>query len=272
VTRIVRALGSLLIGVSKPIDIYLSCSIMLAAVDSPFLQADGLLRYIGLFLSGVCHQLPEHSIHLAGIQLPLCARCTGTYAGAFLGLANLWLRDRILASRMPPPRILALQGLFFVFWAIDGINSYVQFLGYVPGLYVPSQPVRLVAGMLQGLSLSLLVVPMFNFTFWRDPRRQRIMHSFRDLGSILVQLAAVVLLLEADLPAMYYPLLLIESLSVLLLLTIVNSTIIIILLRRENSAEHWSRILFPLILGLSLSMVEAGGLAMLRYRLGSRLA
>jgi hypothetical protein len=32
----------------------------------------------------VCHQLPQRSFHLWGVQLPVCARCTGIYIGAAL--------------------------------------------------------------------------------------------------------------------------------------------------------------------------------------------
>jgi uncharacterized membrane protein len=34
--------------------------------------------------SAVCHQRPERSFHLWSSQLPVCARCTGIYAGAAL--------------------------------------------------------------------------------------------------------------------------------------------------------------------------------------------
>src|SRR6185295_13777249 len=32
--------------------------------------------------SVVCHQLPARSFHLWAAQMPVCARCTGIYAGA----------------------------------------------------------------------------------------------------------------------------------------------------------------------------------------------
>ena len=34
--------------------------------------------------SVVCHQRPERSFQLLGLQLPVCARCLGIYAGAAL--------------------------------------------------------------------------------------------------------------------------------------------------------------------------------------------
>ena len=39
---------------------------------------------LGVYAVGhfVCHQLPARSFHLWGAALPVCARCTGIYAGA----------------------------------------------------------------------------------------------------------------------------------------------------------------------------------------------
>jgi uncharacterized membrane protein len=56
-------------------------------------RPDDPIRYtLGLAVYGiggvVCHQQADRSFHLWAAQLPVCARCTGVYAGA--ALATLW--------------------------------------------------------------------------------------------------------------------------------------------------------------------------------------
>ena len=48
----------------------------------------------------VCHQRPERSFHLASLPLPVCARCTGIYAGA--AIAAVVATIRLRASGLPP--------------------------------------------------------------------------------------------------------------------------------------------------------------------------
>ncbi len=224
-------------------------------MESPFFQASGLLKYVGLLLSGVCHQLPEHSLFIGGVQMPLCARCMGTYLGALLGLCASWWRGRSRASQLPSRGILVLQALFFAFWATDGLNSYWYFLSGNAPLYTPNNFLRLTTGMLSGLSLSLLVLPMFNATLWRTTDAQRI------VGSVIILEG----LLQADISAPCYPFLFASVISVLLMLTIVNTTILVLLFHRENSIGSWSEAWLPLSLGLALSAAEIISLALLRH-------
>lgn len=51
----------------------------------------------------VCHQRPDRSFHTAGVQWPVCARCTGLYAGGALGLVAwpLWRRAAGDSRRQP---------------------------------------------------------------------------------------------------------------------------------------------------------------------------
>jgi len=47
----------------------------------------------------ICHQRPERSFHLSGVQLPVCARCFGLYASGAIGaltaciVAERWRGD-----------------------------------------------------------------------------------------------------------------------------------------------------------------------------------
>ena len=42
----------------------------------------------------VCHQLPGRSFHTAGVQWPVCARCSGLYLAAGVGALAAFLRRR----------------------------------------------------------------------------------------------------------------------------------------------------------------------------------
>jgi hypothetical protein len=46
----------------------------------------------------ICHQRSDRSFHVAGAQLPVCARCTGLYLSASLGILFAWSRRRSLRA------------------------------------------------------------------------------------------------------------------------------------------------------------------------------
>ena len=70
--------------------------------------APRLIFPVGAF---ICHQRPERSFFFHGQQLPVCARCTGLYAGAALavpaaliaavGLAPSRARRMLIAAALP---------------------------------------------------------------------------------------------------------------------------------------------------------------------------
>src|SRR5262245_33087060 len=53
----------------------------------------------------VCHQRPERSFYLWGRQLPVCARCTGIYAGAALAVAVVSVRRALQMTDTRPRRL-----------------------------------------------------------------------------------------------------------------------------------------------------------------------
>lgn len=56
---------------------------------------------VGLYAAGslVCHQLPARSFQLWSAQMPVCARCTGIYAGGALAAIVLMALDTSVAIR-----------------------------------------------------------------------------------------------------------------------------------------------------------------------------
>jgi len=59
---------------------------------SPRLVSAAAIVYSGAGL--ICHQRAARSFHLAGVQLPVCGRCTGLYLSGALGALLAWIVSR----------------------------------------------------------------------------------------------------------------------------------------------------------------------------------
>ena len=215
--------------------------------------------------SGICGRISGHSFFLGGRQLPLCARCTGTYLGALLGFTTMWALRRQRAVEMPPTPVLVVAVGFIVVMGVDGINSYLDFFPNAPHLYTPRNWLRLATGTLNGLAMSMIVLPVFNFTLWKRGSPERAIHGFKELGLMLAVAAVIVYVVQLQIAALLYPVALLSTLSVLVMLTLVNSMIVLIVIRREAMAETWRDAILPLALGLVSALAEIAVLCLFRY-------
>jgi uncharacterized membrane protein len=72
-------------------------------VAAPVAMSHGRLPGLTLAIyqagSLICHQRPERSFHLAGVQLPVCARCFGLYLSGAVGLVMASRARRALSNR-----------------------------------------------------------------------------------------------------------------------------------------------------------------------------
>lgn len=99
--------------------------------------------------SAVCHQMAERSFIFDGMQMPLCARCTGIYIGAFFAFCFFFLKKRMGNGRPFSITQALLTGLAVLPVGIDGVGSYL-------GFWESSQLMRIFSGSLVGA-----VVPGF---------------------------------------------------------------------------------------------------------------
>lgn len=219
----------------------------------------------------ICHRLPDRSFFLDGRQLPLCARCTGTFLGAIVGLVAMLLLGRRRASRLPPVPVLVILVFFIGLWAFDGLNSYMTFFPGAPNLYEPRNWLRLTTGMLNGLALIIIVFPIFSFTLWRDTTRDRVIKNVWELLAILPVVALLAWIIQAEISYLLYPLAILSSLGVVMMLVLINSMIATVVLGREGQAKTWSQALVPLTVGTALAILQMTAMVLLRAYLTTTL-
>lgn len=94
----------------------------------------------------VCHQLPDRSFHLAGAQLPVCARCTALYLSGAIGLLA-WTAWRAPATRRSFR--LAIVAL--------GTPAAITYVMNVAGVWDATNAVRAIASAPLGLVLGAVV-------------------------------------------------------------------------------------------------------------------
>lgn len=225
----------------------------------------GLLGKADAIGYAVCHRIDLRSFHLGVRQLPLCSRCSGMYLGTLLAIGYHLATGRGKAGLNPRRPLLIAFGAFGVAFAVDGLNSYLHFFPGAPGLYSPTNTLRLVTGTLLGLVLGTLVYAGFNQTVWRQWRREPVLASFRQLAGLLVLAGLLIAAMLSGNDLILYPLALLSSLGVVGLLSAVYSMLALIVLRRENRADSWYALVIPVALGLTLAMLQISAIDLGRY-------
>lgn len=127
---------------------------ILVIVAAPVLwtPAAGVMYAVGSF---ICHQIPDRSFHLQGVQLPVCARCLGLYSGGAFGSvigASAIVRRR---SRQGQPLARALRWRWTAAAAIPTLVTIVLEWGFG---WPMSNTVRALAALPFGVAVAFVVV------------------------------------------------------------------------------------------------------------------
>jgi uncharacterized membrane protein len=237
---------------------------LLAVLALFWLPPHDLLDKADRFAYAVCHRIPGHSFSVGGRQLPLCARCSGTYLGALAGVSVLLALGRGRANRFPAPKFLVVFAVFMAAWAIDGANSYASFFPGLPQLYEPNNLMRLATGVLEGLAIAAFVLPLFNLTAWAATDAQPSLVRWRDLGWMLVGGAVVFCLVVSEWEPLLYPLALLSGAMVALLVSLICVMLALMIARRDGRAKRWREIAFPLVAGLAVALAGLAAIGLFR--------
>jgi uncharacterized membrane protein len=223
--------------------------------------------WIEFLLSGVCHQYPEHALRFQGVALPLCARCTGLFGGAFLALAILLAWGRGRRTGFAPWWAQGALAALATWWALDGLNSFLFGLLGRPWLYEPTNALRLATGLGLGLAAGIELLPAAAQVLVARGDPRGVIQRPRELAVLLAcQAALAALLLRGRLP--YALAAAWSTLGVALLLGGANALLLTIVLGGEPGTLSRRRLAALAFGGALLALAEAGGLALLRRWLG----
>jgi uncharacterized membrane protein len=94
----------------------------------------GALLYRALMLAASvwCHQMPERSPHLWGVQLPLCWRCTGILCGAVMLAVVLIVKKKLFPLTISI--IFALLMPLDVYTTMLGLRTGDNVLRFLTGI------------------------------------------------------------------------------------------------------------------------------------------
>lgn len=220
----------------------------------------------------VCHRIPERSFHIGDYQLPLCARCSGMYLGAVLGLVlqsiTGWKR-----GKTPHWSIITILALFFVAFGVDGSNSYLylikqmrpDFLAQIPNLYVPNNILRVFTGSGMGLAMAVMLFPAFNQSVWADCDETKPAVNWKSFGLMVALMVILNVLVLTESPLALYPAAIITALGVWLLLTLVYTIVWVMLMKQDNKFTSLRQLWVPLLAGLTIAILQTAIIDAVRF-------
>ncbi len=226
----------------------------------------GLLGKADAVGYAVCHRIDLRSFHLGDRQMPLCARCSGMFLGAMLGLCFQILYAGRRAG-MPNWRIWIILGLFVAGFAVDGLNSYLHLFPGAPSLYQPDNLGRLLTGSGMGLVVAFAIYPAFNQTAWKSLNMAPAIESLLPFGVVILLTLLMDYLVWIENPLLLFFFALVGSLGVLVLLTMIYAVFWLMLLKKDNKAERFAELVVPLALGFGTAILQIGLFDLVRFGL-----
>lgn len=255
-----------------------------------FLTPEDLLRKLDVIAAAVCHRRASHSFFIAGRQLPLCQRCTGTFSGALTGILIHWLLWRRRRSiRFPRWPIFVILVLTAAAWGLDGLNSTTadayphelvdSLFNRSPGVgllgYRPQPWLRLVSGSLMGMAMSIVLVPAFNQTLWSDGIDKRTLRSWWELGFMtLIELSMAGLILLMVGWSSSIALLLVSFYSVggvLAMFVLLGAMMVVLFFEDKARVASWREAWGPMAWGVVFALAVVAAMVIVRLQLTGTL-
>lgn len=217
-------------------------------------------------LHGLCAQRPSHSFALGGVNLPFDARMTGIYGGCLISLFFLLARGRWRAVGRPSWPLLGALGGFVVLLGLDGVNSTLLDLR-LPYAYEPQNWLRLLTGLLMGITLAVLLLYLLNATLWAWLKPTPLIANWWELGALILLAAGFGALVATGWGWLYFPLALTLIGSAITVALILSLSMLTLIRGRENRAERASEVAGTAVAALLIAYIAIALIAIGRWYL-----
>ncbi len=202
-------------------------------------------------------------------KMPLEARMYGIFAAFIIAWAWALAAKRGRAVLMPPPWMMFTCISLIAVMGFDGVNATLYDLGLmgvpIPYLYEPRLDLRLATGLLSGIGIAGIMLPLVNYALWRNGHAQHVIANVRELAALVALNALLYALVASQSGLFFYPTSLIGVLGVIALIGALNLVLLVSLFRRDAAASNWRELLNPVAGALFLTALELGALSALRY-------
>lgn len=227
------------------------------------LTPHGLLGKADAVGYAVCHRIDARSFHIGERAFPMCARCSGLFLGAMLGLVYQILQGR--KGKMPPTLVLILLGLFALAWVMDGLNSFLMLTPGLSSFYQTENWTRLITGTGMGLGISAILLPSFIQTLFVNWEDAPALGNWKQVGGLILAAMALDAMILFEIPWLLYPLALISAAGVVVLLTMIYSMVLVMLFKKDNTYSSIKQLFVPLLGGFIIAILQIGAIDLLRY-------
>ena len=214
---------------------------------------------LGWIVHGVCAQ--EHTLNIAGVEMPLCQRNTGIYSGFLATLLTLLVLGRGRAAQLPKLPILLLLVANIVWIGVAGFNSLLLDMGGF-NFYEPQPILRVLSGLAMGMSVGTLLLYAFNIVVRAQPNyNERILHGWGDVALIAMVELALFALIQLNTPLLIYPLAIFSTIGIVGVMFAVNLIILAMIMRYDSLVTRIEQLARPAMIALVLTGIEFGLLA-----------
>ncbi len=108
-------------------------------------------HWTGNLLQGVCHQMPQRSFSINGVQMAVNTRCFGIFSGLLAG----WLLIPLLI-KVRPGKNWTLH-----FLLVTVMFQIIDFAGNLMEIWTNTNSSRFLTGILLGFAVSLVISELF---------------------------------------------------------------------------------------------------------------